>query len=127
MKKALMSLLSLMLLFVLAACGGNNDASSGGAVTDPAVAPEAELVISATNYEFNQQEYTLKKGVPVEIKYENKEGNHGIMIPALGVQLDRNKDSIVVTPDKAGTFDISCSIMCGTGHSQMISKLIIEE
>ncbi|WP_054955945.1 cupredoxin domain-containing protein [Paenibacillus dakarensis] len=129
MKKALALIVSCMLLFVLAACGEDKDAApaSGTGVTDTGVAPEAELEIIATDYQFDQEEYTLKKGVPVKITFNNKQGNHGVMIPALSLQLDSKNSSAVVTPDKTGTFEISCSIMCGTGHTKMISKLIIEE
>lgn len=129
MKKAIALLISSMLLLVLAACGGGNQNESAGdsGITDTGVAPEAELVIKGTNFKFDQEEYRLKKGVPVKITYQNEEGNHGVMIPALGLQLDRKNNSTVVTPDEAGEFEISCSIMCGSGHSAMISKLIVEE
>ncbi|MFC7681153.1 cytochrome C oxidase subunit II [Paenibacillus sp. GCM10028914] len=129
MRKALALIASCMLLFVLAACGADKDAapSNGTGVTDTGVAPEAELVISATDYQFDKQEYTLKKGVPVQITFKNEQGNHGVMIPALNLQLNSKNNTAVVTPDKTGTFEISCSIMCGSGHSKMISKLIIEE
>lgn len=128
MKKGIALLVSCMLLFVLAACGGNQQESEGNSgITDTGVAPEAELVIKGSNFQFDQAEYHLKKGVPVKITYENVDGNHGVMIPALGLQLDRKNNSTVVTPDKAGEFEVSCSIMCGAGHSKMISKLIVEE
>ncbi|GAB6926817.1 hypothetical protein JCM10914A_08000 [Paenibacillus sp. JCM 10914] len=126
MRKGMALLISCMLLFVLAACGGEEPQGNSG-ITDTGVAPEAELVIKGTDFEFDQAEYHLKKGVPVQITYENEKGNHGIMIPALGLQLDRKNNTTVVTPDKAGEFEVSCSIMCGAGHSQMISKIIIEE
>ena len=129
MKKTLALLISCMLLFVLAACGGDNEAapSNGTGVTDTGVAPEAEMVIKATNYKFDQAEYRLKKGVPVQITYENEQGNHGVLIPALNLQLDRKNNTAVVVPDKVGEFEMSCSIMCGSGHGSMVSKLIIEE
>lgn len=129
MKKSLALIASFMLLFVLAACGGEKEASpaSGTGVTDTGVAPEAELVITATDYKFDKPEYTLKKGVPVKIVFKNEQGNHGVMIPALSLQLDPKNDTAVVTPEKAGEFELSCAIACGPGHSQMISKLIIEE
>lgn len=127
MKKGIALLVSCMLLFVLAACGGGQKESQGDSgITDTAVA-EAELVIKGTNFQFDQKEYRLKKGVPVKITYENEDGNHGVMIPVLGLSLDRKNNSKVVTPEKTGEFEISCSIMCGAGHSKMISKLIIEE
>lgn len=49
------------------------------------------------------------------------------MIPGLGLQLDRNNNSKVIVPEETGEFEVSCSIMCGSGHSQMISKIIVEE
>ncbi|UNK17442.1 cytochrome C oxidase subunit II [Paenibacillus sp. N3/727] len=129
MKKTLALITSCMLLLLLAACGGDKEAAptNGTGVTDTGVAPEAELVISGSNYQFDQPEYTLKKGVPVKITFKNEEGNHGVLIPVLNLQLDSKNNSAVVTPDKTGEFDISCSIMCGPGHTKMISKLIIEE
>lgn len=130
MKKSLALIASFMLLFVLAACGGEKESSPAngtGGVTDTGVAPEAELVITATDYKFDKPEYTLKKGVPVKIVFKNEQGNHGVMIPVLSLQLDPKNDTAVVTPEKAGEFELSCAIACGPGHSQMISKLIIEE
>lgn len=127
MKKGIALLVSCMLLFVLAACAGGQKESQGDSgITDTAVA-EAELVIKGSNFQFDQKEYRLKKGVPVKITYENEDGNHGVMIPVLGLSLDRKNNSKVVTPEKTGEFEISCSIMCGAGHSKMISTLIIEE
>lgn len=129
MRKTLALIASCMLLFVLAACGGDKDAapSNGTGVTDTGVAPEAELTITGSNYHFDQETYTLKKGVPVKITYKNEQGSHGVLIPALNLKLDSKNNTAVVTPDKTGEFDISCSVMCGTGHTKMISKLIIEE
>ena len=129
MRKMLALIASCMLLFVLAACGGDKEGapSDGSGVTDTGVAPEAELVISGSNYQFDKPEYTLKKGVPVTITYKNEQGNHGVLIPALNLQLDNKNNTAVVTPDKSGEFEIACSIMCGPGHGKMSSKLIIEE
>lgn len=127
MKKILALIATSMLFLVLAACGGDKEAAPSNGTGDTDVVPEAELVISATNYQFDKPEYTLKKGVPVKVTFKNEEGNHGILIPALNLHLDSENDTAVVIPDKTGEFDISCSIMCGPGHSKMISKLIIEE
>ncbi|MNJ65508.1 Cytochrome C oxidase subunit II, periplasmic domain [compost metagenome] len=55
------------------------------------------------------------------------EGNHGIIIPGLKVDLKGKSQSKVVVPKETGEFEIACSIMCGAGHSTMISKLIVEE
>ncbi|MNJ67801.1 Cytochrome C oxidase subunit II, periplasmic domain [compost metagenome] len=112
-----------MLLVVLAACGSS---SSGGA-EDSNLTPESEIVIEATNFKFDQEEYRVKKDSPVKITFKNVEGNHGIIIPGLKLELKGKSQSKVVVPKEAGEYEIACSIMCGSGHSTMISKLIVEE
>ncbi|GGH54177.1 cytochrome C oxidase subunit II [Paenibacillus silvae] len=125
MKKGMAWLAACMLILVLAACGNANDSNSQA--SEPEVAASEQLVIKASNYEFDQPEYRIKKGVPVKIVYENVNGNHGLLVPELNLQLDTQKNSKVITPDKAGEFEMSCSVFCGSGHSSMISKIIVEE
>ncbi|GIP22484.1 cytochrome C oxidase subunit II [Paenibacillus sp. J22TS3] len=124
MKKTIALVLSSVLLVILSACGAAKDSSSSQGETN--VTPKAELVIKATNYKFDQQVYHLKKDVPVKIVFENESGNHGVLIPKLNLQLDSEHKSAVVTPKETGEFEIACSVMCGTGHSQMISKIVVE-
>ncbi|MBA9085009.1 cytochrome c oxidase subunit 2 [Fontibacillus solani] len=123
MRKTFAFLICSVLLVILSACGTSSQGSSG-ALTG--VKPEAELVIEATNFQFDQAEYHLKKDVPVEITFKNAEGNHGILIPGLKLQLSGKNNSAVIIPTEAGEYEVSCSIMCGTGHGTMISKIIVE-
>lgn len=123
MKKGVTWLAALMLILVLAACGSPKDS----AASEPEVTASEQLVIKASNYEFDQPEYRLKRGVPVKIIYENVNGNHGLLVPELNLQLDTQKSSKVIIPDKIGEFEMSCSVFCGSGHSSMISKVIVEE
>ncbi|HEY2494743.1 MAG TPA: cytochrome C oxidase subunit II [Paenibacillus sp.] len=128
MRKTLAIIISCFLILTLAACGGNKDNAdpTDNGLTETGVAPSEELVIKATNYSFDQKEYHLKKDVPVKIIFDNAEGNHGVLIPGLNLQLDQKKSSKVITPDKAGRYEISCSIFCGPGHTTMISEIIVE-
>ncbi|WP_397376307.1 cytochrome C oxidase subunit II [Paenibacillus sp. DR312] len=130
MKKGITWLAACMLILVLTACGGakqSAESGSNGTDADAGVTASEELVIKASNYEFDQPEYHLKKGVPVNIVYKNENGNHGILVPELNLQLDTRNSSKVITPDKVGEFEMSCSVFCGSGHSSMISKIIVEE
>jgi len=128
MKKGITWLAACMLILVLTACGGAKQSTeSGSNGSDAEVTASEELVIKASNYEFDQPEYHLKKGVPVNIVYENVNGNHGMLVPELNLQLDTKNSSKVITPDKVGEFEMSCSVFCGSGHSSMISKIIVEE
>ncbi|WP_413404350.1 cytochrome C oxidase subunit II [Paenibacillus amylolyticus] len=130
MKKGITWLAACMLILVLTACGGakqSAESGSNGSDADAGVTASEELVIKASNYEFDKPEYHLKKGVPVNIVYKNENGNHGILVPELNLQLDTRNSSKVITPDKVGEFEMSCSVFCGSGHSSMISKIIVEE
>lgn len=128
MKKVLALIISCILLMTLSACGGDNSSSnsSNSGVSDTGVAPSEEIVIKASNYAFDQKEYRIKQGETVKIVFENDEGNHGVMIPGLDLQLSKKNPSQVITADKPGEYEIVCSVMCGSGHSGMTSKLIIE-
>ncbi|KGE18598.1 cupredoxin domain-containing protein [Paenibacillus wynnii] len=130
MQRKFTLLLSILFILILTACGNNttNKEVSGNnsGITDTGVAPETELVIKATNYSFDSKEYHLKKGVPVKIIFENESGNHGILIPEFNLKLNRENTSQVIIPEEAGTFEMSCSVMCGSGHSAMIAKIIVD-
>ncbi|MNO27175.1 Cytochrome C oxidase subunit II, periplasmic domain [compost metagenome] len=123
MRKTVAFFVGMISIIVLAACG-NSSQSSSGAQTD--VQPEAELVIEASNFQFDQAEYHLKKDVPVQITFKNAEGNHGVLIPGLRLQLSGKNNSAVIIPTEAGEYEVACSIMCGAGHSTMVSKIIVE-
>ncbi|MGQ8871329.1 cytochrome C oxidase subunit II [Paenibacillus sp. TSA_86.1] len=123
MKKGITWLAVCMFILILTACGSAKDSEA----SEPEVTASEQLVIKASNYKFDQPEYRLKKGVPVKIVYENVNGNHGMLVPELNLQLDTQKSSKVITPDKTGEFEMSCSVFCGSGHSSMISKIIVEE
>jgi len=123
MKHISLYVLLLLTAALLAACGGGGG-SSGAA---PAVEPNGntvELKIEATNFQFDQAEYRVKAGDTVNVSFASTEGMHGIDIEGYDVSLgDGDTASFVAAP---GEYAIICNIMCGSGHSQMVSKLIVE-
>ncbi|MNJ00306.1 Alternative cytochrome c oxidase subunit 2 [compost metagenome] len=64
--------------------------------------------------------------MPVRIIFNNESGNHGILIPELELRLDASTSSRVIIPREAGTFEMTCAVMCGSGHSSMSAKVIVE-
>ncbi|MNC66333.1 hypothetical protein D3C75_1167220 [compost metagenome] len=62
----------------------------------------------------------------MEITFKNESGNHGILVPELELQLTAKDSSRVIVPEEAGTFEMTCAIMCGSGHSSMSAKIIVE-
>lgn len=112
-------------LLVLTACGGDSGKTgSGGNAAPPDASPEQEVVIRATNWAFDQEEYRIPKDTPVQLTLINEQGAHGVKIEGVDVELRPGKESAVVQL-KEGTYTIRCSILCGTGHSQMVAKLVV--
>lgn len=122
MKKWIVFMMAFALVLALAACGKKEEAkpANSGATSGK------EIKLTATNYQFDQKEIRVKKDEPVTFVLDNKQGVHGMEIKDLKVDLTTSKKSQTVTPNKAGTFDIKCSIPCGDGHATMVAKLIVE-
>ncbi|MFC5405270.1 cytochrome C oxidase subunit II [Cohnella soli] len=84
------------------------------------------LRIKATNYEFDEKEYHVKAGTNYKIKFSNTLGNHGVEVVGLGIEMSKDAPELEFTFDKPGTYELHCSIMCGSGHGTMKSKIIVE-
>ncbi|RTE08708.1 cupredoxin domain-containing protein [Paenibacillus whitsoniae] len=125
MKKALVLLMGIALAIALAACGNKED-KSAATPTAGAQASGQQVVLKATNFKFDQTEYRVKKGEPVTITLENSQGVHGAALKEFNVNLNNGNKTATFTPDKTGSFPITCSIMCGTGHADMKTVLVVE-
>jgi cytochrome c oxidase subunit 2 len=104
-------------------------AASESVTTAPAssdAAQEVKLIASAVTFKYDKPEYHVKKGVPVKLTLEMKDGKHGARLADFNVNLNADKPTATFTPDKAGTFLIKCSVPCGTGHMTMTANLIVE-
>lgn len=85
------------------------------------------LKITASNFHFDKPEYTVKAGETLKVSFKNAEGVHAMQITGpYNVTLDQNNPSQEVTFDKPGEFEIKCVLMCGAGHADMHSKLIVQ-
>jgi cytochrome c oxidase subunit 2 len=126
MKKWIAFASVMVLTLIIAACGANNGGSgnSGAATVMAGVEPTSEIVIKASNYEFDQQEYQVKAGEPTALKLQSVGGVHGASILKTKVKIDNN-EAVTVQFDKPGTYDIICYVPCGNGHGKMRAKLIV--
>jgi cytochrome c oxidase subunit 2 len=91
-------------------------------------APAAGVVqinVNAKDFEYDKKVITVKKGEKVKITLHSDDGGHGLAIPAYNVNIQGN-GSAEFSADKAGTFEFHCSVMCGSGHSNMTGKLIVQ-
>ncbi|MCP3773691.1 cupredoxin domain-containing protein [Paenibacillus sp. MZ04-78.2] len=124
MKKWIVSMAAVGLIFALSACGAKEAPKASEPANGNSAAQQVKLV--ATNFQFDQKEYKVKKGEDVTFSLENKQGMHAVQISGVNVGLDNNNKTKTVKIDKAGTYDIICSLPCGQGHATMKSKLIVE-
>ncbi|MBB6731111.1 cupredoxin domain-containing protein [Cohnella zeiphila] len=128
-KKWAILLTAAALALALSACGGSgsngNNTSASDSSAPAATAASEQLVVKASNWQFDKTEYTIPKDTPVEIKLVSEEGAHGLQIKDAGVKLSNAKTSQIVTL-KAGTYEMKCDIVCGTGHLNMTAKLIVQ-
>lgn len=132
MKKILFALL-FSLVLVLAACGGDDseskesDTSSDTEQSTETATPDPnnEVNIVASNFEFDKDVYAVKAGEEVKVSLTNDEGMHGIIIEGLDVTIDGEGEA-TFTPTEPGEYKILCSIMCGEGHGEMVSTLVVQ-
>ncbi|MDR6554575.1 cytochrome C oxidase subunit II [Paenibacillus qinlingensis] len=140
MKKLTILLMGLAVVIAITACG-NKDSKTTEATTTPAASAQTnatpaasasatsggqQVVLKATNFQFDKTEYRVKKGESVTITLDNSQGIHGAAIKEFNINLNNGNKSVTFTPDKTGSFPINCSIMCGSGHAAMKTTLIVE-
>ena len=88
------------------------------------------IKISAKRFEYNPQQITLKKGVPVVFQLTTEDRLHGFNVPSMNLRADIVPGKVIelkVTPQKAGEFDFFCDVFCGSGHEGMNGKITVIE
>ena len=92
--------------------------------------PAAQVIdISAKRFEFTPNVITLKKDEPVTIRLSSSDRAHGLLIDALGVDLDAEEGKpgeVTITPHQSGRFPAICDHYCGSGHGNMKMLFIVE-
>lgn len=122
------TVLALLSMIALSACGNGNDndnANSPGASAPSGGGQTIEVTQNAVNWEFSQPEIKAKVGDTLKMTLNNEKGAHGIEITDLGVKI-ANGETATVTLDKAGTYEFHCNIQCGQGHDNMVGQIIVE-
>ena len=91
--------------------------------------PSAAIAIAATaDQKFVPDHIVLHVGKAQTLRFTSNGGVHGVAstelgIPATTITPDKPV-SVSVTPKKAGTYELPCTIVCGAGHADM--KLTID-
>lgn len=89
-----------------------------------------EIKLTTYQFGFSPDPVVVKKGDIVKLLMTSRDVAHGVYIKEYGINVTVAKQEvkeIEFFADKAGKFDIVCSVYCGPGHSNMKGKLIVEE
>jgi cytochrome c oxidase subunit 2 len=83
--------------------------------------PSIDVV--ASNWKFTPSTIELHVGETTTIRLISSEGVHGLKSDELGIPqttiVPDQFTTITVTPKKAGSYLIHCSVVCGAGHADM--------
>ena len=105
-------------LFIAALAAGFLIAPIHQAVAHPSID------IVASNWKFTPSSIELHVGETTVLRLTSSEGVHGLQSDDLGIAqttiMPGQFTSVSVTPKKAGTYAIHCSIVCGAGHADMV-------
>jgi cytochrome c oxidase subunit 2 len=98
------------------------------AATAAATAP---INITATaEQKFSPDHVVLHVGKSQTLRFTSAGGVHGVASKDLGIPattiMPGTPVSVTVTPKKAGTYVIPCSIVCGPGHADMALTVVVK-
>src|SRR5438046_9522575 len=89
-----------------------------------------EITITAKKFAFDPRTITVQKGKPVRLVITSADVDHGFKLEAFGINQKvpaKKTINVEFTPDQIGKFEFRCSIVCGSGHEDMLGELVIEE
>ena len=87
------------------------------------------IEVTASKFQFDPATLSVEQGDKVRLRVHSADQTHGFAIKAFRVKAPISKSGEVVTiefvADRAGTFDITCSEYCGSGHTAMKGRLVV--
>jgi len=88
------------------------------------------ITISASKFQFEPNDITVKKGEEVTMVIQSQDVTHGLLLKDFGVKTEIKKGQsteVKFTPQTAGTFEGKCAHFCGKGHGSMKMTIHVEE
>jgi cytochrome c oxidase subunit 2 len=89
-----------------------------------------EIQVTLRKYEFTPASLRVRKGEHVRLTMAAIDHDHGFRLDEFEInqKIQKGTSAIVeFSPEKAGTFQFRCSIVCGLGHRNMRGTLVVEE
>jgi cytochrome c oxidase subunit 2 len=85
--------------------------------------------VQLSRYAFSPERIEVRVGERVRLNVVSVDGTHGFQVKELGLKVRVPSGGTAVTvdlaPKEAGTFQVSCSEYCGSGHRRMNASLIV--
>jgi len=88
------------------------------------------ITISASKFQFEPNDITVKKGEEVVMIIQSQDVTHGLLLKDFGVKTEIKKGQsteVKFTPQTAGTFEGKCAHFCGKGHGSMKMTIHVVE
>ena len=148
MKKLILLLISLALIFIVGCSHIDNESDTNRGISNKVPAPgfedvpEAivvdqegagavkEISVTAKQWEFDPNPIIVNKGDKLKLSIKSVDVAHGFSLPDFGInkKLEPGKtETVEFVADKSGQFTFFCSVICGSGHSDMKGTLIVNE
>lgn len=89
-----------------------------------------EFHIVAQRFSFAPDTITVNKGDVVKLTVTSVDVDHGLYIAGYGINVkvkNGEEQTAEFIAEKPGTFTFTCSVYCGSGHSHMNGKLVVNE
>ena len=87
------------------------------------------IQVTASRFRFEPATISVTEGDKVRLRLRSADHAHGFAIKAFRVKAPISKGGEEATVEfvagKTGTFDITCSEYCGSGHAAMKGKLVV--
>lgn len=95
-----------------------------------AVETNQTLDLVAKNFVFEGKDgsktFYVKAGEEVTLNVSTEEGVHGLAIDGIdNAEIADANGTVKFTPTKEGEYNIFCTLFCGAGHGDMVSKLVV--
>jgi cytochrome c oxidase subunit II len=119
-KRSGILLLALPLLLLIPGCGKRTPTYAGP--------PDTVLSIVMKKWAIVPDRIVVRQGSRVELVVSTIDVEHGLAVPALGINepVQPSKPAVVrFLARTPGTYPMHCSILCGRGHDKMTGVIII--
>jgi cytochrome c oxidase subunit II len=90
--------------------------------------PDVIKTITMKKWAIEPNRIEVPQGDEVELVVRSTDVEHGIAVPKLGIREPVQPDEPTIVKFRAkdaGTFTMSCSVLCGKGHDRMTGVIVV--